>query len=394
MKTILASVYVCIIACALQTSSAADKKILLLAGKQSHGPGDHEFRAGCLLLKKCLDVVPGVDVEVYSNGWPSNESVFEGADAVVIYADGGQGHPAVQGDRIKLINSLVEKGVGIGCLHYAVEVLKGKAGEAMSNWIGGYYEHEYSVNPMWRPRCDSFPNKPVTRGVKPFALIDEWYFNMRWRPEMQGVTPILVATPSDDVRDGPYIYPKGPYQHIVDAKGRKETMMWTFERPDGGRGFGFTGGHKHVNWANENCRKVVLNAILWIAKAEVPEDGVDSSIANEFVSKNLDPKRRSGDGPNLTGDWTFQVESDAGSGSPTFDLIHAGQNILGRYEGLFGEEDVFGSVRGDTVKLSFNVTLEGQVFEITYSGKVNADGGMKGTVEFGDVGQGTWTASK
>src|ERR1051326_7037948 len=83
------------------TMSAAEKRILLIAGKTSHGPGDHEFRAGCLLLKKCLDRAPGVKVEVYTNGWPTSDSVFEGADAVVIYADGGTGHPAIQGDRIK-----------------------------------------------------------------------------------------------------------------------------------------------------------------------------------------------------------------------------------------------------------------------------------------------------
>src|SRR6266404_339792 len=40
--------------------SAAEKKIVLIAGKPSHGPGDHEFRAGCLLLQKCLNQVPGI----------------------------------------------------------------------------------------------------------------------------------------------------------------------------------------------------------------------------------------------------------------------------------------------------------------------------------------------
>ena len=50
--------------------SAADKKIVLVAGRQSHGPGDHEFRAGCLLLKSCLDNVSGITSVVYSNGWP------------------------------------------------------------------------------------------------------------------------------------------------------------------------------------------------------------------------------------------------------------------------------------------------------------------------------------
>jgi len=68
--------------------------------------------------------------------------------------------------------------------------------------------------------------------------------------------------------------------------------MWVSERPDGGRGFGFTGGHRHVNWGNENFRKVVLNALLWIAKAEVPAQGVASEISDDEVKQNLDPKPR------------------------------------------------------------------------------------------------------
>ena len=88
---------------------------------------------------------------------------------------------------------------------------------------------------------------------------------------MKGVTPILSAKPSDEVRDGPYVYPKGPYKHIQEAKGRSETMMWAVERPDGGRGVGFTGGHFHRNWPNDNFRKVVLNALVWICKSGCSE---------------------------------------------------------------------------------------------------------------------------
>jgi type 1 glutamine amidotransferase len=69
-------------------------------------------------------------------------------------------------------------------------------------------------------------------------------------------------------------------------------MMWAWERPDGGRGFGFTGGHTHKNWGNDNYRKVVLNAILWVAKVEVPSNGLDSSVSADDLAGNLDPKRR------------------------------------------------------------------------------------------------------
>ena len=272
--------------------SAADRKIVLIAGKQSHGPGDHEFRAGSLLLQKCLNQIAGITSVVHSNGWPADVSAFDGAAAVLIYADGGGGHPAIQGDRLKLIDGLARKGVGIGCAHYGVEVPKGDPGTAMLDWIGGYYEHLFSCNPMWSPEFKTFPNHPVSRGVKPFSVLDEWYFNMRFRPEVKGLTPILVAKCPDDVRDGPYVYPKGPYPHITEASGRDEVMMWVLERPDGGRGFGFTGGHRHANWGDENFRKVVLNALLWIAKAEVPAQGVASTITDEELKQNLDPKKQ------------------------------------------------------------------------------------------------------
>ena len=64
------------------------------------------------------------------------------------------------------------------------------------------------------------------------------------------------------------------------------------ERPDGGRGFGFTGGHTHANWGNENQRKLVLNAILWTAHVPVPKNGVESTATPEQLSANLDPKGR------------------------------------------------------------------------------------------------------
>ena len=104
------------------------------------------------------------------------------------------------------------------------------------------------------------------------------------------ITPLLVATPDEDVRDGPYVSPRGPYEHIIAAKGREETMMWVFERPDGGRTFSFTGGHTHTNWGDVNQRRIVLNALLWIAKVDVPKQGVEDSITPEDLTKNLDEK--------------------------------------------------------------------------------------------------------
>ena len=279
------------------------RKLILIAGKPSHPPGMHEFNAGVQLIHKCLTGISGLETRFILNGWPEDESVFQGADAVVFYMDGGRRHELVQenGRRLKLVDAMTRQGVGIGCMHYGVEVIRDQAGVQFQKWIGGHYEHMFSCNPIWEPDFTSFPKHPISRGVKPFSISDEWYFNMRFIRNLPGdraaqvdgmkFVPILVAAPSDEVRGGPYVYPKGPYDHIRDNTGRSEAMLWAVERKDGGRGFGFTGGHFHANWGNDNYRKVVLNALLWIARVPVPDGGVASTVSRQDLAAHLDPKK-------------------------------------------------------------------------------------------------------
>lgn len=276
----------------LHAGAAEPKKLLLIAGTPSHGPGDHEFNAGVQLLAKCLESVEGLETVVQLNGWPTDPAKFDGVDGILMYMDGGKGHPAVQEDRLAFLGTLMDKGVGLMCAHFGVEVPKDNGGAEFKKWIGGYYEDQFSCNPMWSPKYESFPDHPVTRGVQPFQIKDEWYMHMRFRDDKAGVTELLVATPPDEVRDGPYVYPPGPYPHIQADKGKPETMMWAVERPDGGRGVGFTGGHIHRNWGNDDFRKAVLNALVWISGLDVPEGGVQSTVTEEDLAKNLDPKEK------------------------------------------------------------------------------------------------------
>lgn len=277
------------------------KKIVLIAGPNSHGPGEHEFEAGTYALRRCLDKVPGVVAAHYFKGWPPHDlTAFDNTDAVIIYCDGGGGHQVLKDNRLDTVRALAKRGVGIGFMHYGVEVLKDKGGDAFLELIGGHYQHEFSCNPMWSPDYLQFPDHPIARGVKPFSTRDEWYFNMRFREDQSGIVPILKATPSEAVRAGPYVYPKGPYAHIVANKGRAETMMWVVDNAGANRGFGYTGGHYHKNWGDPNARKVVLNAMLWIARADVPANGVESEPSdlelNGMLRNRVKPDGTPGDG--------------------------------------------------------------------------------------------------
>lgn len=272
--------------------SAADKKIVFIAGPQSHGPREHEHRAGCLLLQTCLANVPGVTSVVYSNGWPANpQAAFDGAAAIVVYADGGGRHPLLTDDHLQVIGDLMKKGVGLACLHYAVEPTKEKGEKEFLNWIGGAFEIDWSVNPHWDADFKTLPKHPVTRGVNPFKIRDEWYFHMRFRDGMQGVTPILTAIAPESTMERPNGPHSGnPAVREAVKRGEPQHVAWACERSDGGRGFGFTGAHFHNNWANDDFRKLVLNAILWVGKVDVPKGGVKSTVTEELLAQNLDAK--------------------------------------------------------------------------------------------------------
>ena len=268
------------------------KKVVMVAGTPSHGPAEHEFNAGSLLLKKCLDEsAPQVQAVVYMNGWPGDPTAFDNADAIMLYMDGGGQHPVVGYNRLAEIDYLMKQGVGLICAHYAVEVNKDKGGPEFLRWIGGYFEPYWSVNPTWMmTKATLAKDHPITRGVKPFDIQDEWYYHMRFPENMEGVTPILSAIPPDSTHDGKDDA-HGGNKYVRARKGQIEALSWAFERPSGGRGYGFTGGHYHKNWGNDDYRKLMLNAILWVAKADVPADGVNSKVSEEELKANLDKKR-------------------------------------------------------------------------------------------------------
>ena len=294
VRPALAGLTVLMLLAALAAPSAAadKKKIVFVAGRASHGFGSHEHKAGCMLLAKCLNEsgLP-VTTEVVTDGWPKDESVFDDADCIIMYADGGGRHPA--NAHLPAIDRLAGRGVGVVCVHYGVEVPKGASGDRFLDWIGGYFETHWSVNPHWTAQFKAFPDHPIANGVKPFAVNDEWYYHMRFRPQMQNVVPILSDLPPDSTlsrKDGAHSGNPAVRKAVLEDK-QPQHVAWAAEREDGGRGFGFTGGHFHWNWGNNAFRKLVLNAIVWSAKLDVPEGGVPTSdLSVDDLLANQDEK--------------------------------------------------------------------------------------------------------
>ena len=96
---------------------------------------------------------------------------------------------------------------------------------------------------------------------------------------------------------------------------------------------------------------------------------------------------------DITGTWSAQVETDMGSGTPTFTFKQSGDQLSGTYKGNFGEQKLTGTVKDNDVEFSFTIDAGGQTAKAAYKGKIDG-ASMSGSVVFGDLAKGTWKAKK
>ena len=264
---------------------AGTREIVFIAGARSHASGEHEFRAGSLLLAKALNEQSGLDVKatVVGPDWHKTPGILDKAAAVVIYCDAS----SAISDQWDTLDALAKKGTGLMFMHYAVHPCKEMADKYQRRWVGATMEDNYSVNPHWLAETKVLPGHPVSRGVPgAFESFDEWYYCMRFQEDREKVLDLLTAVPT---RERMRAYINMWNWRGAEGMGKPQTVMWGLERPDGGRGVGFTGGHYHRNWALDGFRTVVLNAIVWTAGMEVPEGGVKSNpVTEDQLNENLD----------------------------------------------------------------------------------------------------------
>src|SRR5215831_15405493 len=105
---------------ALEVEPPADfkgKRVLIVAGRQSHGPAEHEFFAGSAILMNLLKQNKDVFPIMARDGWPKNEKLFDTADCIVMYMDGGSGHPAIKPEHMAIIHKQIDRGAGWVNLH-------------------------------------------------------------------------------------------------------------------------------------------------------------------------------------------------------------------------------------------------------------------------------------
>jgi len=238
--------------------------IAFIAGKKSHGPGEHEYEKSLKLLQNKLESsIEFIDTQIHIEGWPFDDEKLEGVDTIVLFCDGADrgenNHPLLQGGgRLKALERQMKRGAGLVCLHYSVFVPKEKAGDKFLQWIGGYFDYERGPGTNhWFSKIETrdyevfpaTPAHPICKDLKPFTVKEEFYYNIKFPDDKKNLTPIITFDP--------------------DKKDWQKVVGWAIDRPDGGRGFGYTGGHFYRNFEDPNVQKLLLNAILWTAHADI-----------------------------------------------------------------------------------------------------------------------------
>jgi type 1 glutamine amidotransferase len=256
----------------------AKKNIVLIAGKKSHGPEGnriHDYPWSIKLLKVLLErsnVREQVRVETHFDGWPEDERTLDAADTIVVISDGRDGDKFAEAPhfngaaRTAVIERQIKRGCGFLTFHFSTFASEANRRQILE-WSGGYFQWETDGIRKWYSAIKVLdaelalpsPDHPVARGVAPFRLKEEFYYNLRFDPADQALIPILTV----------------PALPGRDPDGRR--VAWARERADGGRGFGTSCGHFYDNWKNDGFRKLMLNAIVWTARVEVPAEGVASS---------------------------------------------------------------------------------------------------------------------
>ena len=97
---------------------------------------------------------------------------------------------------------------------------------------------------------------------------------------------------------------------------------------------------------------------------------------------------------NVSGKWMFTVDTTVGAGMPTITFTQDGEKLAGHYSGQLGEADLTGSVKGQAIAFTFTVDVQGMKLNCTYTGSVETNESLKGTMDIAGLAGGTFTAKR
>jgi len=98
---------------------------------------------------------------------------------------------------------------------------------------------------------------------------------------------------------------------------------------------------------------------------------------------------------DVTGAWAFEVQTEAGTGTPLVTFKQEGEKLTGHYSSaVLGEAELSGTIKGTAIEFTVAANVQGNAISVTFTGTVDDANSMKGKVSFAGLGEGTFTGKR
>ena len=210
--------------------------VVLVAGKQDHPTGQHDYPAWQNVWRELLAMSAGTTVSTAMQ-WPAADD-FAKADVIVFYQRGDW-----TPQRAKEIDAYLARGGGLVYIHWAVDGRADAAGFAQRigmAWDGETAKYRHGAIDLKFHGDDH----PIARNFEKLHLFDESYWRLTGDPN--GIR--LLASGNEE--------------------GEPQPLFWTFE-PGQGRVFVSILGHFAWTFDDPLFRVLLLRGIAWAARQPV-----------------------------------------------------------------------------------------------------------------------------
>ncbi|QDT51352.1 Trehalose utilization [Symmachiella dynata] len=256
---------------AVAEETAKPKRLLLIGqGPDNHKPTTHEYMAGMQVVAHLLQGVDGLQTIITKadEPWAEGPELLDGADGVVLFVSQGAKWLSQNPERLAAFERLAQRGGGFSVLHWGMGTREAADIASFVNLFGGCHggpDRKYKFLTTTMSVADG--QHPITRGLETLELEEEFYYQLKFPKPPTKITPLIKARIDD----------------------QDETVSWAWQRPNGGRSFGFSGLHFHDNWKQDTYRRLFKQGILWTLKYPIPEKGTD--VAVEASVLELKPRK-------------------------------------------------------------------------------------------------------
>lgn len=249
MRTSTYGILLCAIAttapvCSVTNAADPPNRLLLIAGHpDGHPPQTHEYVAGLKILHELLQNHDDLALRtvIADDTWEDGPTLLDGTDAIVLFRSEGAKWCSANEARLNALRRLAERRGGFTVLHWGMGT---KTAEPVANFTALFGHCHGGPDRQFRvleTKLTPVAEHPITRGLQPITIRDEFYFALK--------APSIKPAPQPLMQ--------------IDIDGQPQTVSWAWERPDGGRSFGFSGLHFHEHWQRPEYRTLIQQGVLW-----------------------------------------------------------------------------------------------------------------------------------